>query len=195
VIADRIRIHPRTARKASSAALMIVAVLALYNWVLSPHLGYLHAMQRLESAVDRVTEERDTICGSLDTKVSQWRALQQQRAEIDEGLFTADEAKAFRRGLLPLVEETGCRVILVDFAGSGKTERIGEPNAPVVIAVSHLNLGASGQSDQIAALLERLGNSRPKVWIDSCQLDFANGYSGRIDCDLVLTTHVVSNQK
>ena len=195
MIADRIRMHPRATRNASSAALIIIGVLAMYGWVLSPHVSYLHAMQRLGSVVDRVTEEKDRIGGGLDAKVRQWRTLQQHATEIDEGLFTADEAKAFDRGLLPLVEETGCAVVMADFAGSDKAEQRDEPNTPVAIAASHLNLEASGRPDQIVALLERLESHRPKVWIDSCRFEFSKGYSGRMDCVLVLTTYVVSNRK
>ena len=54
-------------------------------------------------------------------------------AELDEGVFTADQAKTFVRSLLPLVEETGCVVVRADFAGDAKTQRLEEPNLPVVI--------------------------------------------------------------
>ena len=57
-MADRIRRYPKATRNASSAALLAIGVLALYNWVLAPHVGYLHAVQRLGPVVDRVTEEK-----------------------------------------------------------------------------------------------------------------------------------------
>ena len=193
-MADRVRLYPRAARNASSAALMVVGLLALYNWVLSPHVRYLHAMQRFGSAVTRVAEESDRISSSLDAKVAQWRTLQREMAEMNESLFTADTAEAFVRGLLALVEETGCTVVLADFTGSAKAEPIGEPNAPIALAVSHLELAASGQPDQIVALLERLENHRPRVSIDSCQCDFPEGEAGRIECNLVLTTYVVTQR-
>jgi len=178
----------------SSSVLVIIGVLALYTWVLSPHIGYLHAMQQLESAVDRVTEERERICSDRDTKIQRWRTLQRQMAEADEELFSADQAQTFVRGLLPWVEETGCAVVLADFPGDRKAAPAEDPNVPVSIAVSHLNLDAGGQPDQVRALLQRLEQRRPRVWIDSCRFEFSDGYSGRMSCSLVLTIYVVANR-
>ena len=205
MIADRLRRCPRAARDTSSVALLIIGLLALYSWVLAPHVGYLHALERFESAVTRVSEERDRISDSLDTKVAQWRSLQREMADFEEGLFPAQEAQTFVRGLLPFVEETGCAVLLADYAGGGRVEPVGEgfpdavscvggpePNAPVALAVSHLDLAASGTPEQVMTLLERMENHRPRVWVDSCRFDFPHGYSGRIECHLVLTLYVAA---
>ena len=194
-MADRIRQYPKAARNALSGALLALGVLALGNWVLWPHLGYLHAVQRLRPVVDRMTEERERICATLDAKVGEWRTLQRDRAALDEGVFTADRAKAFVRGLLPLVEETGCVVVRADFSPEAKVERLGEPNQPVVMQVSQMNLDVLGQSDQVSVLLRRLGDNRPRAWIDSCQCDFSGGDSGPIGCSLVLTLYTVVDRK
>jgi len=195
VIADRLRRYPKAARNASSAALLAIGLLALYNWVLAPHVGYLHAVQRLRPVVDQVTEERERICSTLDEKVGQCRTLQQDMAELDEGVFTGDRAKTFVRGLLPLVEETGCAVARADFGSDAKVERFGDPNLPVVIEVSHMNLDVLGQPDQVSTLLQRLRDSRPRAWIDSCRCDFSGGEGGQIECNLVLALYTVVDRK
>jgi hypothetical protein len=195
MIADRVRRYPKATRNASSAALIVIGVLALYNWVLAPHLGYLHAMQEFGSVVNRVAQERDRICSTRDSKVSRWHTLQRELAELEEGVFTADQAKTFIRGLLPLVEETGCAVIMADFIGGGKTTRIEDPNQTVVIAVSHLNLDALGQPDQVSALLQRLRDHRPRISISACQFDFSDGGSGQVECHLALVVYALENRK
>ena len=195
MIADRLRRYPKAARNASSAALLAIGVLALYNWVLAPHVGYLHAVQRLGPVVDRVTEERERICSTLDEKAGQWRTLQQDMAELDEGVFRADRARTFVRGLLPLVEETGCAVVRADFGADAKAERFEEPNVPMVVDVSHTNLDVLGQPGQVSALLQRLRDSRPRAWIDSCRCDFSGGDAGQVECNLVLTLYAVVDRK
>jgi len=190
----RMHVPPKATRHAFSAALVLIGVLALYNQVLAPHLGYLHAMQRFGAVVDRVAEERDRISSTLDAKVSQWHALQHELTGLDEGVFTADDAKAFVRGLLPLVEETGCVVVLADFAGPGKADRVEEPNQPVVIEASHVNLVVRGQVDTLSLLLQRLGDHRPKIWIDSCQCDFAEGGARQAECSLALTLYAAQDR-
>jgi hypothetical protein len=194
-MADRIRRYPKAARHASSAALLAIGVLALYNWVLAPHVGYLHAVQRLGPVVGRVTQERERICSTLDGKVGQWRTLQQDKAKLDEGVFTVEQAKAFARGLLPVVEETGCAVIRADFNPGTRTQRLDEPNLPVVIEVSRMNLDVLGQPDQVSALLQRLRDSRPRAWIDSCQCDFSGGNAGQVGCNLALALYIIVDRR
>ncbi len=191
MMTERIRRYPRAARHASSAAVLAIGVLALYNWVLAPHVGYLHAVQRLGPVVGRITQERERICSTLDGKVGQWRTLQRDKAELDEGVFTAEQAKAFVRGLLPLVEETGCAVIRADFNPDTRTQRLDEPNLPVVIEISRMNLDVLGQLDQVSALLQRLRDSRPRAWIDSCQCDFPGGEAGQVECNLALALYLI----
>jgi hypothetical protein len=195
VIADRLRRYPKAIRNASSAALLAVGVLALYNWTLAPQVGYLRAVQQLGPVVDRVTEERERICGTLDEKVGRWRTLQGEMAEIQEGVFTSTRAKTFVRTLLPLVEANGCTVVRADFGSDAKVERFDEPNVPMVIEVSHLDLDVLGQPDQVSALLERLRDSRPRAWIDSCRCDFSGGEAGQIECNLVLTLYTVRDRQ
>ena len=39
MITGRLRRHPKAARNASSVGLLAIGVLALYNWVLAPHVS------------------------------------------------------------------------------------------------------------------------------------------------------------
>jgi hypothetical protein len=193
MIADRIRTHPRAVRHASSAALVLLGVVALYNWILAPQVGCLHAMQELGAMMERVAAEKERLDGTLETKVRQWQSLQRERTELEEGVFTTDGARAFLQGLLPLVEEVGCTIVLADLVGDNKTTRIEEPNVPIVVEVSHPSLVVSGQPDQVCALLQRLQENRPRVWIDFCQCDFPEGGTGPAECNLVLALYAVEN--
>lgn len=193
--AARNRRYPKAARHVSSAALLAVGGLALYNWMLAPHVGYLHAVQQLGPVVGRVTQERERIRGSLDGKVTQWRTLQQDKAKLDEGVFTEEQAKAFVRGLLPVVEKTGCEVLRAEFNPDARMPRLDEPNLPVVIEVSLVNLDVLGQLDQVSALLQQLRDGRPRAWIDSCRCDFPGGDAGQVECNLALALYVIVDRQ
>ncbi len=194
MIADHIRMHPQAVRHASSAAVIILGAIALYNWALAPHVGYLQAMQRLEAVVGSVAEEKDRIDGTLEAKVGQWRSLQQELAKLEEGVFPAQEAQTFLQGLLPLVEETGCTVVVADFAGHDKTTPIEEPNVPLVVDMFHPSLVVSGGADQVVALLQRLRDHRPRVWVDSCQCDFSGAGAAQVECSLVLALYAAEDR-
>ena len=192
--APQLGMSPKAARRAFSAALVAIGGLALCNWVLAPHLGYLHAMQRLEPVVERVAAEKDRIGSVLEARRGEWRTLQQEWASLREGVFTAQDARAFIRGLLPLVEETGCTIVLADFTSGGKTERVEEPNQPLAIAPSPVTVVARGEPEQVSVLLRRLGDHRPRIWIDSCRCVFPAGGTGPMECNLALTLLVVRDR-
>ncbi len=195
MIADRLRTHPHVVRHTSSAALVLIGAIALSNWVLAPHVSYLHAMQKLGAALDHVAAEKGRLDGVLATKVRQWQSLRREWTEYEEGVFSVDSAQTFLGGLLPLVEETGCTVVLAECAGQGKVSPTADPNMSPVLEVYHPGLVAAGQPDQVAALLQRLQDHRPRVWIDSCRCDFSNGGSGLVECNLVLALYVGQDRR
>ncbi|MEN6338189.1 MAG: hypothetical protein ABFE01_28360, partial [Phycisphaerales bacterium] len=102
-------------RYAITAAPFVIGAIALYNWVISPHIGYLHAMQRLEPVMGRMADELDAVAGTLNEKLSTMRALRSELAKAREGLFSPEASAAFLRDLQALVETTGCRMTEADF--------------------------------------------------------------------------------
>jgi hypothetical protein len=176
-------------RHALTAAPFVLAAAALYNWVIAPHVGYLHAMQRLEPVMDRMADELDAVSGSLDERLSTMRTLRGELAKVQEGLFGPEESEAFLRGLQALVETTGCAMTEADFTQEKEAKRTEDPNVPVCLKASHADLTVAGSFDQIVSLLRMLQQQRQKVWVDSCRLDLVEPRKGRLQCQLGLTIY------
>jgi len=187
--------YGKTKRYASSGALLIVGALALGNWLLSPHLGYLHAVERLEPVVMHMAEERDRICGTREAKLEELRRLQDELAEADSRFFSDGSTKEFVRCLLPLIEATGCTVVVADFTGGTDTITVPDPNESLIVVVNSANVTVLGQHDEIVALLKRLQTHRPKVWIDACRIGLFDKRSAQLECSLVLTVQVIRGQE
>jgi len=167
----------------------------MYNWMISPQLGYLRAVQRYQPVVDEMAEKTGRIGGSLDKKRQQLRTLRRELAETRDGFFTPEEARMFLGNLQSFVEQTGCKVAGANFASDGRTgpSRGSEELAPVV--TSQVDLTVVGQYDQITMLLERLQSNRKKIWVDSCGLKLADVRSGRLECKLILILHALSDKE
>lgn len=178
-----------------SIALIVIGAAAMYNWVLSPQVGYLRAVQRYQPVVDEMAEETGRIGGMLNAKRQQLRALQQELSGIRDSLFTREEAKIFLGSLQSFVEQTGCKVAVMDFASDSRTEQPPGSGEAGPVATSRVNLSIVGQYDQIVMLLDRLQNNRRKVWVDSCALTLSDLRSGRLECKLVLITHALSDRE
>lgn len=179
-------------RCALTAAPFVIGAVALYNWVISPHIGYLHAMQRLQPVMGQMAEQLDEISAGLDEKREKLRTLQTGMVEIRDGLFTPDEAKQYCRDLQALVEATGCTMISADFTRDGTEEPPGEdPNVPLIVETSHADLAVAGSYDQIVRLLQTFRERRQKVWLDSCDLNLVDPRHGRLECQFGLTLYAV----
>lgn len=182
-------------RYVSSAAMLIIGALALYNWLLSPHIGYLHAVERLEPVAAQMAEEKNRICATRDGQLNELRRLRTELAEADGRVFTEDQAGVFLRRLLPLIEETGCTLVLADFSGDDASQPASDANEPVVVVMNPVSLTVFGRHDQIVVLFERLQTRQPKVWIDACRIAALDERSTRLECDLVLTMPVIRDER
>ncbi|MBP8911758.1 MAG: hypothetical protein KBI32_09685 [Phycisphaerae bacterium] len=175
-----------------TTAPFVIAAAALYNWVFSPHIGYLRAMQRLEPVMDKMAEELDTVAEGLDGKLANMRALRSDLSKLQEGLFTQEECKAFLHNLQAVVEATGCVMTEANFTRHGNADgKSEEPNLPATLEVSHVDLVAAGSYEQIVVLLRTLQRHRPRVWVDSCRLDLVDSRRGRLQCQLSLTLYTL----
>ena len=177
-------------RHALTAAPFVIGVVALYNWAISPHVGYLHAMQRLEPVMDRMVQELDVVNETLDEKCTTMRNLQAELARVREGLFTRQQSKAFVHELQALAGKAGCAVVAADFTCEKDANKREDPNTPAVVETLHVDLTTEGEYDQIVAFLRMLQERPQKVWVDSCQIDLVDSCLGRLECRLGLTIYV-----
>jgi hypothetical protein len=188
VTTDRSHSTSAPRRYALTAAPFLIGAAALYNWVVSPHVGYLHAMQRLEPVITRMAEELDAVDETRDEKLSTMRGLRAELANVQEGLFTSQEAKAFTQDLPMVVGKTGCAIGAVDFSKDAR--ETDDPNAPITVEALHADCTIVGQYEQIVALLQSLRERRQRIWVDSCQIDLLDPRTGRLECRLGLTIYI-----
>lgn len=180
-------------RYALTMALFLIGVVALYNRVISPHMGYLHAVQRLEPVVTRMAEELDAVGSARDEKLATMRDLRAELARVQEGLFPHQEAQTFIQDLPTTVAKAGCLIGAADF--SVDVEETDDPNTSVVIEALHADCTIVGHYDEITALLQLLRQNRRKVWVDSCQIDLVDPHSERLDCQLGLTLYIAKEKE
>ena len=195
--ADRAIPMRRSTKGAFSIALFAIGAAAMYNWILSPHVGYLRAVQRYQPVVDEVARETRLINKTLDRKHQQLRTMQRELAGICESLFTGVEAKAFLGSLQSFVEQTGCKVVAADFTPppDARAGQVHESKERPPATASHVNLIVTGLYDQILALLGQLQTNPKRVWVDSCGMKLSELRSGRLECRLSLTLYALSEKE
>ena len=193
--ADRIIMMKGSKRSALSIALLAIGAAAMYNWILSPQVGYLRAVQRYQPVVNEMAEQTGRIGRTLDTKRQRLRSLQREWAETRDSFFTSAQARLFLGSLQSFVEQSGCTAIAAESSSEGQAGPSPKSKEATPLTTSHVALTMVGQYDQIITLLERLQTSRPKIWVDSCSLKLSDVRSGRLECRLVLTVHALSDKE
>lgn len=182
-------------RNALSIALVAICAAAMYNWILSPQVGYLRAVQRYQPVVDEMAKQTGKLGRTLDKKRQRLRSLQSEWTEMRDSLFTPAQAKGFLGSLQSFVEQSGCRVVTADFSGEARAEPSGKIKEAGGATAFLAAVTVVGAYDQIVALLERLQTNRPKVWVDSCGLKLSDVRTGRLECRLALTLYALGDKE
>lgn len=195
MLIDRVTTLNGSGKRVMSAALVVVAAIAIYGWVLSPHVAYLHAVQRYEPAVETVADKKDTVCKALGVKRRELRRVQSELGTLRNRFFTASEATAFFSNLELLSEETGCVITSLDFVfETGLPRATASSDLPTLVA-HRANLTALGRYGDLIEFLRGLQGHRQEVQVASCRIEAFDGRSGLLKCDVAVAIWVVTNME
>lgn len=186
---DQVRTLLDSKRYALLAAGFVIALAAAYNWVIAPHLGYLHAMERLEPAVNTMAGELGRISDTLDERWSRLRRLRRELAESRMQCFTAEECRRFMQALQDRVEEAGCLTVAVDFTRDDPPTADARPSAPV--QACHVDLTVVGKYEQMIMLFQELREGQEKIGVDSYRLDLLDSTRRQMELQIRLAIHAV----
>jgi len=195
MITDSLAKLNRSSRNSVFAALIVIAGVAMYNWIVSPHVTYLYAAQKYDSAVGKIVEKNKAITRELDGKKKELGKLRDQYSQRLGLLFTPDEAKEFFGDLQTIPEETGCTVYSLNLVvgKAGPKDKRSEDTSGMV-ANSAL-LSVSGQYNNIMKLLEKLQNRTQRVWVDSFKIEIIDFGSAQLKCDMTITIYTIKDRE
>jgi hypothetical protein len=185
----------RSARGGVSAALAIVAAVAMHNWILSPHLSYLHAMQQYQPVIEGMVEEENAIRQSLEGKRLSLEAAIEKRAELLARFFDPIEAKAFLESLQSTIETAGCSVEGIDLAGSAPAGQPTHGEEALKPIAYRATFDITGHYGQIVELLNCLQAGQQDVWMDTFEIELQDIRSAQLTCRIGLVVYVVASKE
>ena len=175
-------------------ALLAIAAVAMYGWIVSPHVSYLHAVQRYEPVLAEATKEKKLLSAGLAAKRRRLEQVQTQLTAARAGLFTPEQAQDFFGGIDDLCRKSGCTVTAIHFDSDRDPRTAGAPK-PAMVQTRRAGLTASGGYPQIVALLHDLQARPQRVVIDSCRIELSDARSGRVKCDVTMIIWVISTEE
>ena len=170
-------------RNATSAALIVIAAFAMYNWMVTPQASYLSSAKGYESTMDKILEQNKSITEQIEIKKKRLQELCENSAQLQSVLFTHDHAKGFFSDLQVISEQAGCTVHTINLVASEQdpeNERLG-------VMTRSATLRIVGVYRNMVRLIERLQARTEKVWIDGIVVQIIDPDSDKARCDLTIT--------
>jgi hypothetical protein len=186
----------RSSRTAVSASLILIAALAMYNWIVAPRTNYLLAAQRYEFVMENVVKINTSIGNKVETKKKKLQELREQSAQLQSTLFTPDQAREFFSDLQAISKETGCIVYSVNLINNVPNPiKDGQLQDSAGIVTKSAVLSVVGVYKNITKLIERLQSRTQKVWIDSVKVQALNNNSDLPRCDITITICALTDKE
>jgi cell division protein ZapA (FtsZ GTPase activity inhibitor) len=196
MLIDNLANLKRSTRNIVFTALIIIATIAMYDWIVAPHVTCLSASQRYDSVVSKAVEKNEAVARDVATKTKRLEELYRQLAESRSTLFTPDEAKAFFSDLQAVSEETGCTVhslnLVVSGPSSGNKQKQSEDTSGIV--ANSATLTVSGQYNSIIRLVEKLQNHAKRIWMNSFKMETIDFGSAQLKCDMTITIYTIQDK-
>ena len=196
MLVDNLTKLSRSSRNAVSASLILIAALAMYNWIVAPRTNYLSAAQQYKFVIDNMVKKNKTIDNRVNIKKKKLQELRERSAQLQSTLFTSDQAREFFSDLQAISEETGCIVYSVNLiTNNPNPNKDGQLQDTADIVTKSAVLSVVGVYRNITKLIERLQSRTQKVWIDLVKVRTLNNNSDRPRCDITITICVLTDKE
>ena len=184
-----------SSRNALSAALVLIAAVAMYRWLVAPHVTYLFAVQRYEPILQDVAQKKQNLRNSVTVKRKRLVDLEEEFSNVVGEFFTSEQAGAFFAEIPDIAGREGCPVSAVSFqpAQAGPTLRYG--GKVLVIRSRAASLTVTGQYNSVMALLGALGDRQQRVWVDSLRMELSDVTTGILRCTISISIHTIEDQE
>jgi Tfp pilus assembly protein PilO len=192
MLADKIIQLERSPRRVLLVALVVVAAVGLYRWILAPYSGQLLAAQRYESALDSTIRKADVLGTTLKVKRAKAEELTRESAWLRDRLFTPVEVRDFFASLQTTAQRAGCAIQSVSSVPEQRGGSQNQPEDGSGIVGKKAVVTVIGGYNDIVGFLKELQTAERKVWIESVKLGTGDDV-GKLRCQVVLTLYCVNS--
>ncbi len=189
LIDDLIKLN-RSSRNTIYAVLIIIARIAVYNWVIIPRTAYLSAAQQYESVADDLVRKTRIAAGAIKIQNSRLNKLHRELEHAYSGLFTSAQADEFFRRLQVLAANTGCTIDSLNFIAPKSAKNKAQHETDEVISKT-VKLTVIGPYDSIVGFLGKLQLNDKKVWIKSLRIETMPKDIGELTCDVTFVIYSI----
>jgi len=175
------------------AVIVLIALIALYMWSITPHIQYLLAAEKYEIVAKEIEETAKNIDKEIQMGRQRLDEISEQFRRGKQEFFEIDAAKSFLETLRATVEGRRCFVETLKFLPIRQIT-VKDGNS-IDIQQYQANLTVSGRYQDITKLLDSLQNRKQKVWIDTINLHLKDQAADCLLCDMSLSIYVLKGKE
>jgi len=185
----------RSSKNAFSAALIIIAIIMMYQQIVAPQAAHLFAEQRREIIVDNTAKKSRIISDRISVKREKFEKLKEQFSLLQSTLFAPDEVKEFFSDLQAVSEEAGCKVYSLNLITAALVPDKKQSRDTSGIVANSAKLSVIGVYSDIINLIESLQARTQKVMINSVQMETLDYDSSQAKCVITITIYTIKDKE
>lgn len=191
---DKIIQLNRTKRRALLIALVVVAAVGLYRWILAPYGSQLLAAQKYDFSLSSVLRKARILATTLEAHKTKLEEMAAESVRLRSELFMPGEMRSFFSSLPAVAARTGCLIQSINTPPEQQGGLRDQPTDGSGIIVKKAVVSVTGGYVNIVRFIEELQTYQRKVWIDSVRLE-TGANAGKLKCQLTLTLYCVDNME
>jgi len=184
-----------SSRRALLAASVVIVGVALYNWIVAPHVTYLRAVQRYEPVVDRIAQEKASLKDLLISRKKRLADLELQFSQIRPFLYTYEQARQLLSDLEGMAVEYKCSITTVDLGSNRPTRIVGDEQESLLVEGVDTSVTITGSYDGIMAFIGRLQTQQRKIWVRTLTLELAGLETQKLRCRIDIGIYVIMEKE
>lgn len=173
------------------SAFVVIGAIALYSWIVAPHVNYLKATQSYESVTDKLVSKGQIIKTNVKLKRKKLGQLQEDFEHIHIKLFDPVNAREFFSDIQAMIEDADCVIYYLNFPPTDSAFDIDKSQVASRITANRAVLSIGGNYKNIVTLINKLQGRSKQVWVDSISIEPVNRDFELLKCDMTIVIYVV----
>ena len=176
------------------AGLVLIGAVAMYSWIVAPHLNYLRAVQKYEPILDDIVKEKDALRNLLVRRRETLEKINKRFDGLAKSLFTYVQARELPQELGIVAERYDCSIVTVNLSDE-PLSIFGAEGGDKAIDAMEAQVSVVGDYNGLTSFINRLQERERKIWIHSLIMRVLGDHGGRLTCDLALTIYVIQEKE
>ena len=189
----------KSSRRAVYVGLVFIAGVAMYGWIVSPHVEYLQAVQQYGPALDKIIRKQSDIQQTLASRQHLLEKLRVQFEQAGSTLCTAEQMQQLLGQFQTMAEQVGGSLAQMDLSTEEPEVVIGKRSDPAYVELFKAGLSVIGEYDSLVSFVEGLDNLDRQIYISSLDIELLKDarlseHECLLKCDMVIEVYVIQKE-